>query len=87
MSVGADAIDEEDARRGEHLGPEVGVAPRDQVAGVDDRRDPGVHQRLGDRLVEVEDVEDRHVAGAQSRQQRGDPAVHAGGSVDAGQHF
>ena len=52
---------------------------------VQDRRHPGIDQRLRGRAVEVELVDDGDVAGPQPRQQHLGPPVDAGGTGEAGQ--
>ena len=57
------AFGQRDARLDEHLRAEVGEPAGDRRRGVDDRGDPGGHQRVGGGAVEIDLVEDGDVAG------------------------
>src|SRR5690606_24816562 len=59
--LGADVVEQGDARRDEHFGPEVRVAARDRRRRVDDRLYLGVDQLVGGDPVEVDLVEDDDV--------------------------
>ena len=75
-------IDQLDAVRDEHLGPEVGVAPRDRRRRVDDRRDTGFDQCVRGDPVQIQRVDDGDVAGPDAPQQPIDVAIHTGRAGD-----
>ena len=66
--LGAGVVDQRDAVGDEHLGTEVGVAPRDRRRRVDHRRDIGLDQGVRGDPVEVQRVDDDDVAGVDASQ-------------------
>ena len=84
QGVGADGVDEGDARVDEDLRPEVGEAPGDRRRRVDDGRDPGGDERVGGGPVEIDLVEHGDLARLDAADERVGAAVDARGARDAG---
>jgi hypothetical protein len=83
--VGADVIDERDARVEQQLRAHVRVAPADAHRGVDHRGDLVLDERLRADPVQVGVVDDGDVAGAQPLGEVLGALVHPRRRRDAGQ--
>lgn len=77
-----EVVEQRDARRDQHLRPEVGVTAGDRRLGVQHRADTDRDERVGGDPVQVDVVEDRDVAGAEPADQPFRAAVQARGAED-----
>src|SRR5690606_37249412 len=81
--VGAEGVDERDARRDQDLGPEVRVPTRDRPRGVEHGRRPPFDEGLGRDAIDVEVVDHGDLAGLEPGREVLGARVDAHGCDDA----